>query len=260
MNQSQGTYEFIDQNYVLAGIKMQLGLRESTSEDMYLLDSINQIVKDLRNFGTMTYIVSQIDIDHTSGTPRAKLPEGFIRFVKTNPIVYVTAEGLVTNGTANGMVELITSEGDGTNLGVQTLPSMVGYGNYCSPTFVNNAFFKDSPYGSLSGLGGTVNQVDGWLYFSSNVIADYIKVAYLGTNFENGKIVIPAYAELAVRYGACEMWSSTQFAITGDNRYRAMMQDFQVKYARHKAKAKVIAVMPSSVEYEFINYKMSTLV
>jgi hypothetical protein len=39
-----------------------------------------------------------------------------------------------------------------------------------------------------------------------------------------------------------------------------MQQDYQVKYARHKAKAKVIAVMPDAKEYEFINYTFNTLV
>jgi len=50
MNQLQGTFEYIDQDYVLAGIKSQLGIRESTAEDMVLLDNINQIVKELRNW------------------------------------------------------------------------------------------------------------------------------------------------------------------------------------------------------------------
>lgn len=260
MDSKTGTFEYVDQQYILAGTKSQLGLRETTAEDAYLLDSINQGVKELRNQGTQVYIVTQLTIDHDSATPRSKLPEGFIRFVKKNPIVYVTVDGRVTTGTADGTVELITSEDDGTNLGVLTLPSMIGWSGYCSPVFVNNAFFENSPYGNVNSMGGTVNLVDGYLYFSSNVIAEYIKIAYLGTNMIGTKIKIPAYCELAVRFFACEAWSSMMFAVTGEQRYRAMMDDFSRKYAKHKAKAKVIPLLPSQVEYEFINYTYNTLI
>jgi len=260
MDSKTGTYEFIDQSYLLAGTKMQLGLRDTTVEDGFLLDSINQGVKELRNQGTQVYLVDQLTIDHNYATPRAELPAGFIRFVKKNPIVYVTADGMVTTGTADGSVQLITSEDDGTNLGVLTLPSMIGYSSYCSPVFVNNAFFENSPYGNIESMGGTVNIVDGYLYFSSNVIAEFVKVAYLGTNFIGNKIKIPAYCELAVRFFACEAWASMMFAATGDNRYRAMMADFSAKYAKHKAKAKVIPLLPDSNEYGFINYTYNTLI
>jgi hypothetical protein len=260
MNNKGGVFDYITKEYVLAGCKMQLGLRDTTAEDMYLLDAINQGLNDLRNFGTQVYIVTQLEVNHDGVTPKAVLPEGFVRFVKRNPIVYVTADGRVTTGTSDGMVQLSVVEGDGTNLGTQTLPAMIGWSNYCSPTFINNPFFENSPYGGVNYLGGTVNLVDGVLYFSDDVIADFIKIAYLGTNIQEGEIKIPAYAELALRYFACEMWSATQFAVTGDQKFRVMMADFAPKAAKFKAKAKVIPLLPDTNEYSFINYTYKTLV
>ncbi len=262
MNQKGGLYEYIDLEYCKAGAKSKLGLKDTTSEDMFLLDSMNYcLVQKLRNFGNNHYIVTQIDIDHEGATPKAKLPNGFIRFAKKNPIVYTTADGHVTTGTADGMVELSVSTDDGSNLGTLTLPSMLGYTNYCSPVFVNNAFFENSPFGGNNALGGTVNQVDGYLFFSDNVIAEFVKIAYYGTYYgDNGKVVIPAYFEGALVNYACHDWCNTQFLITGEGKYKAMATDFERKYITDKAIAKVRPLMPDSVEYEFINYTFNTLV
>lgn len=263
MNNKQGTYEYIDIDYVLAGCKSQLGLRQTTIYDSYLKDAINQILKELRSFATQSYFVSQIEVDHTGVTPKAKLPDNFIRFTKTLPIVYVNAEGKAISGVNDGTVDLIVTDGEGSVLSEQTLPSMINPLTFSSPVFVNNAFFANTPYGNGSvALSGTVNVVDGWLYFSENVIAEFVKIAYLGTNIseETGDILIPAYAELALRYGASEMWCNTEFSVTGDNRYLALARDYYRKYAMQKAKAKVIPLMPDSLEYQFINGVMKTLI
>jgi hypothetical protein len=259
-NQLQGTYEYIDIPYVLAGIKMQLGLRESTSEDIYLMDSINQILKELRNFGTLSYLVTQLEIDHEGATPKAQLPIGFIRFTKRGSIVFTDAEGNAVPAIISDVQTSVVVDGAGGDLGTMVYSFPYTSIPYSQPVFLNNAFFENSPYQSGTLGGVSMNIVDGWIYFSSNLTADFVKIAYLGSNMEDGKIKIPTYAELALRYGVCEMFSATQFAITGEQKYRVMQQDYQVKYARHKAKAKVIAVMPDAKEYEFINYTFNTLV
>lgn len=259
MNQKQGMYEYIDQNYVLAGCKMQLGLRDTTSEDLTLLDYINQIVKELRNFGTQTYIVTQLEIDK-DGTPKCKLPDGFIRFVKKGAVVFVDAEGRAISGVSNQVIDSVVTNGSGGELGLQQYNFPNNGIPFSQPYFINNPFYENSPY-NQNGYGAvTMNVVDGYIYFSTNLSADFIKIAYLGTNTENGIIKIPAYAELAVRYGACEMYCTTKFAITGEQKWVILQRDFQSKYGKYKAKAKVIPLMPDENEYAFINAIFNTLI
>jgi hypothetical protein len=260
MNQLQGTYEYIDLDYVLAGTKSQLGLRDTTSEDIYLRDSLNQILKELRNFGTTTYIVTQLEIDHEGATPKCKLPDGFIRFVKHGAIQFTDAEGRAIPAINRNTQRSVVVNGEGENLGSITYDFPYQSVNSGQPVYINNAFYKDSPYDNDNKWSVSMNIVDGYIYFSDNLQAEFVKIAYLGTLFEDGQIKIPAYSELALRYGACEMWSSTQFAITGDQKFRVMQNDYQVKYARHKAKAKVIPLMPDAKEYSLINYTFTTLV
>jgi hypothetical protein len=260
MNQLQGTYEYIDLDYVLAGVKMQLGLRDTTSEDIYLRDCLNIILKDLRSFGTTTYIVTQLEIDHEGATPKCKLPDGFIRFVKHGSIVFVNAEGQAVPAVNENVQVGVTVNGEGQELGSTTYVFPYQGLVQTQPAFINNAFFENSPYDQSRMDAVTMNVVDGYMYFSDNLQADFVKIAYLGTLYENGQIKIPAYAELALTYGACEKWSATQFAITGDQKFRIMQNDYQVKYARHKAKAKVIPLMPDAKEYSLINAQFTTLI
>ena len=259
MNQSVGTFEYIDADFILAGVKSQLGLRESTIDDAYLRDSINDGVKNLRIYGTLVPIVTQLEIDHESATPKAKLPSGFVRFVKDCPIVFVNAEGQAISGVNSQYIESIATNGGGENLGSITYPFPYANIPFSQPAFVNNTFFENSPYNQNGYGGGTVSLVDGYLYFSTNVTADFVKISFLGTNFEDGVIKIPATAELAVRFYACEQWCATQFTITGDQKYRILQQDYYMKWAKNKAKAKVIAVLPDSLEMAQINNTFKSL-
>lgn len=259
MNQSIGLYDYLDRNFVLAGVKSQLGLRESTSEDAYLIDAINDGIKNLRIYGTMVPIITQLEIDHEGSTPKAKLPQGFVKFVKDYPIVYVNADGQATSGVSSQVITSIATDGSGDNLGSISSPFPYFGVPFSQPVFVNNTFFENSPYNQEGAGSGFVSVVDGTLYFSTNVDADYVKISFLGTNFEDGLIKIPATAELAVRFYACEQWSATQFAITGDQKFKVMQNDFYAKWAKNKAKAKTIAVMPDSLEYQSINRTFKSL-
>lgn len=259
MNQQIGTYEYIDMNFVLAGVKSALGIRESTSDDAFLKDAINTGVKELRIYGTIVPIVTQLEIDRESATPKAKLPDGFIRFVKKYPIVYVNAQGNAISGVSTQEVTSVITNGEGGLIGMET-NEFPYYGiPFSQPVFANNTFFENSPY-NANGLGtGTVSLVDGYLYFSTNVIADFVKISYIGTNFNGADIKIPATAELAVRFFACEAWATMMFAVTKEPAYNAMKNDFYVKYARNKAKAKVVQLIPDSLEYQTINRTFKSL-
>jgi len=257
MNQSGALYDYIEMPYLLAGVKMKLGLRDTTSEDLFLTDAINFcLVHKMANFGSETYVVTQIPIEN-DGNPRAKLPKGFKRFVKKNPIIYTDAAGRSTIGTVTNTYT--TNNGD--LIGSVVVESGIPNRSFYAPSFINNAFFKDSPFDSNFILGGTVTQVDGYLYFSSNVTAEFVKIAYLGVNFgENGKMLIPAYFEDALVNWAANEWVIQQYAITGEQKYMNLSQVFTSKFITGRNKAKAIPLMPSSLEYDLINYTMKSLI
>lgn len=177
-----GTFDYITEDYILAGAKQKLGLRDTTLEDAYLKDLINECVgTQLRNAGTRVQIVTQLQIERVGGvTPRAKLPSGFVRLTKLLPIVYVNAEGNAISGVSNGLVTSTTIETDGALVG-NTINGVVNtYSGYSSPAYINTGFFENSPYGDNNIYGGIASVQDGYIYFSRNVDADFVKVAYLG--------------------------------------------------------------------------------
>ena len=261
MNDKGGLYEYIEMPYLLAGVKSKLGLRETTSEDLFLTDAINFcLVHKMQNFGSETYVVTQIPIEN-DGNPRAKLPKGFKRFVQKNPIIYTNAAGRSTIGTEGQTVTNTYTTNNGDLIGSVVVESGIPNRSFYAPSFINNTFFKDSPFDSNFILGGTVTQIDGYLYFSSNVTAEFVKIAYLGVNFgENGKMLIPAYFEEALVNWAAKEWSMQQFSITGESKYYQMLQLFERSFITGRNKAKAIPLMPSSLEYDLMNYTMKTLI
>jgi hypothetical protein len=260
MNQDFGKYSYIDMPYLLAGVRGLVGLRESTSEDLFITDSINLcLTQHLRNFGNQTYVVTQIPIEY-DGTPKAKLPKGFIRFVQENPIIYVNAAGQSTAGVSSQSVTNTYTDDSGDYLGSITVGSGIINSTMYAPQFVNNTFFKDSPFSSNVIIGGTVTENNGYLYFSSNVIAEYVKIAYLGVNFgDNGNVLIPNYFESALTNFAAYQWCQQQYLITGESKFVNSAQMFKSSFIAGRNKAKAFAVMPSSMEYKLINMTMASL-
>lgn len=263
MEQNAGMYDYIDMPYLLAGVKSKLGLRETTSEDLFLIDALNFcLTQKLKNFGVQTYCVTQLQVERNGTTPRVKLPKGFIRFVKKDPIVYVNAAGQATIGVDSDTFTNTYTDDAGNYLGSTTVETGNRLAaNLYAPVFTNNTFFKDSPFEDNLLYGGSVNVQNGYLYFSSNVTAEYVKIAYLGVNFgENGKMLIPAYCEDALVNYAAREWCTTQLAITGEGKYMNLYNIFNKSYIAGKNKAKATPLMPDSLEYNFINYLMASLV
>lgn len=263
MEQNAGMYDYIEMPYLLAGVKSKLGLRETTSEDLFLVDAINFcLTQKLKNFGVQTYCVTQLQVENNGGTPRVKLPKGFIRFVKKDPIVYVNASGQATIGVDSATITNTYTNDAGDYLGSVTVENgskLVA--NLYAPIFTNNTFYKDSPFEANLLLGGSVNVLNGYLYFSSNVVAEYVKIAYLGVNFgENGKMLIPAYCEEALVNYAAREWCTNQLAVTGEGKYMNLYNIFNKNYIAGKNKAKVTPLMPDSLEYNLINFFMASLV
>lgn len=252
MNNSGGLYEYITEDYVLAGAKQDLGLTDSTIYDLYLKDAINLGLKELRNLGTQTPAVTQLHIDNH----RCKLPKGFIRFTKINPLVYVDVEGRAINGTSTQDITVIATTAQGSDLGSTSIPSSSPVFRYSAPAFINNAFFKDSPYDQSFAIGGSVNIVNGWLYFSSDVTARYVKIAYMSSAVDdNGDLLIPSYTERALRAFACMRFCRTNF-----EKYSSVFPSYEMEWKRAKADCKGYAALPSSLDYSAINGIMKSLV
>jgi hypothetical protein len=262
MNQKAGMYEYIDMDYLLAGTKMKLGLRDTSSEDMFLRDALNFcLIHKLKNFGTQTYIITQLPIEK-DGNPRVKLPNGFIRLVKENPIVYVNAEGKSIYAAGNETFTNTYVWANGELIGSVVTDSPIRYGaGQVGPSITGNTFYKDSPFNDNLLINGSATVMDGYIYFSSNVKADYAKIAYLGAYFgTDGKVVIPSYCEQAMVNWAAKEWCTQQFAITGEPKFANLMNIFAKDYRQGKAIAKTTPLMPDSLEYEMINRMMNSLV
>lgn len=252
MNQNAGIFEYITEDYVLAGVKQDLGIVDTNIHDLYLLDNINLGLKELKAIGaTQTYCVAQLKVEDF----KCKLPKNFIRFTKKNPLVYVNAAGQAIGGVDNQNYYVVETTADGALLGTQTVTGSNLWPRYSAPVFINNAFFKDSPYNQSWNLTGTVNLVDGWLIFSDDVVAQYVKIAYVGTNVdENGRLLIPQFIERYLRAFAATRFCRTHFTTHG-----AVMPSYEREMKKAKAECKARAAMPDSLEYEFINYVYNTL-
>lgn len=154
---------------------MRLAIRDTTEHDLFIADLINACVKRVRNLGTMTPAIAQLQI--VNG--KAKLPLGFIRFNHKFPIVYVNANGSLVNRG----------------------PTV--------PLYINNAFYTNLDNGSPWICGGTLTLVGGYLFFSNEITATHVKIAYLSTALDNdGNLLIPAIAEDAITAFVC--WNFTR--------------------------------------------------
>lgn len=223
MNQDIGTFDDITLDYILEGLKMRFGLRDSTTQDLFLKDLINQGIHRIKSPNMFVQANKIIEIDTNF---MAKLPCGFIRFEKYNPIRFVGADG------------------------------MSDPNSWFGPQYINNAFFKndpDTPPASLF-LGGTVNIVNGYLQFSSDVTATQCKIAYLSSNYDDqGNLVIrndmePALIEFV----------SYQYKRENEQKYSVTVwKDHQLEYKKLKKALKGVNNLPDSLEQKLMAWQMN---
>lgn len=238
MNQKIGSFEFISYNYLLAGVKAKCGIRNSTIDDLNILDWLNEGLKELRlTTGTGVQIVTELPIVDF----KVKLPDGFIRFTKRNPIAYVNAAGKIVDGVQGDPVVYVTGNG------------FIRGGNPYAPVGSNNAFYENNPYGNWV-LGGTAQVVNGYIFFSTNITAQYVKIAYWGANIDHntGEIVVPAYCERALVAYAIDIWATA-------NQRPELVQKYRSEWINGKRQCKALANMPDSLEFDVIAYNMLAL-
>lgn len=216
-NSLYGSFEQITTEYIVAGSKLKLGIRDSSEDDLYLADLVNLGVKRLRNLFTLVPAVAQLPIVDF----KAKLPEGFVRFNHPIPITFTDEFGkAVTQGVGN-------------------------------PVFVNNAFYTNSPYefgaDQSTRVSGSYNIVNGYIFFSSGTTATHCKIAYLSTNVdEDGEVAIPAIAEDALTAFVCWNYCRTYF-----QKYSAVANDYKLEWMNGKRHLKAIYNMDDSYTYPY---------
>jgi hypothetical protein len=258
MNIHVGLYDAVTSEYVLAGAKRRLGLRDTTIEDSYLKDLINECVGiKLKGAGTRQQIITTLRIERVGGiTPRAKLPSGFIRFTKEIPVVYCDAQGNSIMGIRSNETTVTFVTDNGSQLGSEVYPNAGAYGNYYAPMVTGNSFYKDNPFNDNILYSGAVNIVDGYLYFSEDVDADYVKIVYWGVKADDrGNLIIPAQAVIAVEAYACANWCQTNFTTHG-----AMIDRYERMYRINKKQAKAAYNLADSLEYNVINRIQNSLI
>ncbi len=226
-NSLYGTYEYITDNYVVAGAKQRLGIKNSTEDDLYLKDLCNEGVKELRNLYTLIPAVATLQI--VGG--KAKLPEGFVRFNKGNyPIIYVNQDGLIDSS---------------------------GVGNAIAPVSNNMPFYTDSPFPMGEGYfpySGVVNVENGYLFFEGGVDRHFVKIAYLSTNIdENGSVRIPAICERTITAYIC--W---KYSMTIKDR-PDIIGAYQFEFKKGKQHLRGLSAMPNSNENEYLFNQMNKL-
>jgi len=225
-NALYGTFEFITSDYVVAGAKMRLGIKNSTEDDLYLKDLCNTGVKRLRNLLTLVPAVAQLPI--VGG--KAKLPQGFVKFPKGNyPIIYVNSAGVADPANIRGI----------------------------APINNNNPFFTDTPFPIGQGFypyGGICNVENGYLFFEGEITAQNVKIVYLSTNIDlDGEVQIPAIAEDTLVAFIC--W---QYGLTiGNNPNLTATSERTFKSGKQWLKG--LSAMPESNENPYLYNQMNKL-
>jgi hypothetical protein len=218
-----GSFETTTLDSILAGAKMRLRLRDTTSEDLLLKDVIVEGLKKSRVPSLFIRKETYIEIDNLV----ALLPCDFVKFDKVNPI------------------RLIDNNNQGT---------------WIIPQFIDNTFFSYDPDVSTFGpfvRYGTVSQVGKYLYFSSDISSLRAIISYLGTNVdEDGEIVIPEIMDSVLVAYAC--WKYGQ--VYPERMPSDIRSAWEMEYKLNKKAVKGIQNLPSSLETRLNSWRMNAII
>lgn len=226
MDQNLGTYDTVSLDTILAGVRMRLGMRDTTSDDMLLKDLIVEMVKRMGSPQMFVRAQAYLDIDGPSRS--AKLPPGFKRFEHYNPIRFVGDDGKVDPH------------------------------NFFGPQYINNTFFRNDPgiecaYSCI----GTVTESNGFLFFSNDITADRCYISFLSANYDSqGNIVIRQDMESPLMDGV--MW---QYGLIYPDRVpMAVTQTREMSYKQNKKAIKGSQNLPSSLESKLNQWIMNSMI
>ncbi len=218
-----GSFETTTLDAILAGAKMRLRLRDTTSEDLLLKDLIVEGLKKSRVPSLFIRKEEYIEIENYV----SQLPCDFVKFDKINPI------------------RLIDNNNEGS---------------WLIPQFIDNTFFSYDPdinnYGLYTRFG-TVTQNGKYLYFSSDISALRALISYLGTNVDqDGEIVIPEIMDSVLVAYAC--W---KYGMVYPERMPSDIRSaWEMEYKLNKKAVKGIQNLPSSLEQRLNTWRMNTII
>jgi hypothetical protein len=218
-----GSFETTTLDAILAGAKMRLRLRDTTSEDLLLKDLIVEGLKKSRVPSLFIRREEYIDIENYV----AQLPCDFVKFDKVNPI------------------RLIDNNNEGS---------------WLIPQFIDNTYFSYDPdinnYGLYTRFG-TVTQNGKYLYFSSDISALRALISYLGTNVDqDGEIIIPEIMDSVLVAYAC--W---KYGMVYPERMPSDIRGaWEMEYKMNKKAVKGIQNLPSSLEQRLNTWRMNTII
>jgi len=171
MNNDIGLFDTITAEYIVAGAKMELDLTSTTTQDVYLLNKVNEGLGMIRSF-TLIPAIAELEIDPV--TFSAKCPSWFTRLQGSNPI---------------RLIDPLDTQIDVQRTGL-------------APTNNVDGFFKGGLNTSFS-----AEVVDGYIYFGSAVTATKCEISYISTNIDaNGNIKIPSLAYTPLVSFLCSEW------------------------------------------------------
>lgn len=217
-----GSFETTTLDSILAGAKMRLRLRDTTSEDLLLKDLIVEGLKKSRVPSLFIRKEEYIEIDNLV----AQLPCDFVKFDKINPI------------------RLIDNDNQGT---------------WIIPQFTDNTFFSyDNDLESYNSYirFGTVTQNGKYLYFSSDIESRRALISYLGTNVDqDGEIVIPELMDSVLVAYACWKYGM----IYPERMPSDIRSAWEMEYKLNKKAVKGIQNLPSSLETKLNTWRMNSI-
>ncbi len=138
MNQNLGLYSTITSDYIVAGVKSQLNLREDSSWDLKFADDVNLGLQQLRNCFSFIPATTVLPIlQH-----KVELPDGFIRLYTSNPTyssyTFVNSDGSpVTTVDVSGVI--ITP---GTNFDPQVIDGWMLFPTWITAQWVRIFFLS----------------------------------------------------------------------------------------------------------------------
>ena len=165
MTNDNGLFDSVSENEILQKVKFRLGITDTPMNDAYILEVINDKLRDLVNFFTFTPKIAQLPIDLVNFV--APLPKGFL---------YLYGKSPVRTFTSN-----------------TTTPSVL-----TTPNAIADGFFK----GTLSDHD-FASVMDGYLRFGTGVTDNWCQISFIGANLDaNGELKIPRAADRCLTYGA----------------------------------------------------------
>ena len=222
MTPKLGSYNVVTVRYILSGIKMRLGLRDTSTDDLLLKDLIVEGIKRMRLPNLFIRAIAFLPIENK----RAELPEDFVRFDKQFPIRFVDDNGQQT--TQNG-----------------------------APIYIDNTFFTSDPNANKDVFfPSTVTHNGQYLYFSSDVDATRCEISYLSVNYDcNGDLVITQDMESPLI--SYVMW---QYGLMNpDKMPQWVCANWERQYKINRKAVKGLEKLPDGLELSLVNFRMNTL-